>query len=390
MTEEPIIEINIEFWKRQKGPEEIQLLEAERSSRYTHLDNDMNLIGEFTIDGRFGGTIGVKTESWNIHKNHPAEINLIEYNIFKIFDSENKWAGTLEECIIDEIAQSYKSDPHFVFSVAIEGMDFNFPLIQRPGFYIFPFTVDDKSKDVEFFLIEKKKLSIGSDWNVKRCVTVGYKAAHIDDKWGNKIKISTFDHEVSKNDYFLYYLILFSATLSYQNDMKQRIKEYSKAIKDGLLILHVSDKVLNRYAEKPVKIKRVVERKPKKKQEEKPKISAKNEKKPPDIKKSIENDIKKTSVKRKTRDEEKEEPKDGKREPEQKIEDFGFKIEDPIEEVDGIGKKTGKKLRELGIKTIGDLINANIDELTQGLEDVTWISKSRLEEWQTLCSNNII
>ncbi|TFF87636.1 MAG: hypothetical protein EU548_10035, partial [Promethearchaeota archaeon] len=137
------------------------------------------------------------------------------------------------------------------------------------------------------------------------------------------------------------------------------------------------------YAEKPIRTKRIPKKKPIKQKKKESKITIKHEKEPHDIKASIEKDIKKISGEKKVKQKEESVP-------ESKIEDLGFKIEDPVEDIPGVGKKTGIKLREIGIETVGDLINANLEEAIQKLEDVTWISKSRLEEWQTVCSNNII
>ena len=170
MPSETLKTITVKFWKIEAGPDDIKNRELDTHNKYSNLDKDMFLFGEFLIDDQFGGTFGKKVEAWSINKNKPIDIDDIEYNIYKIFDENNKWAGTIQELLIDEICQSYKSDPKIIFSVDLKGGKNIFNLIQRPDFFIFPFILNPKSKDVEYFILKKKSISIGTDWDLKRCI----------------------------------------------------------------------------------------------------------------------------------------------------------------------------------------------------------------------------
>ncbi|MHA1270399.1 MAG: hypothetical protein ACTSPY_11470 [Candidatus Helarchaeota archaeon] len=398
MSSEPLITILIKFWKNEEGPDEIEAREQDTHKKYSNLDKDMYLIGEFYIDKEFKGTIGKRTEFWNISKNTPNYIDSISYNIFKIFDSDNKWIGTIEERLIDEIIQSYKSDPRLIFSIELKGSKYIFNLTQRPDFYIFPFLLHERSTDVEFFLLEKKLLAIGSDWELKRCILGDFKVAYIDSKRGKKIKISIFNEDLTKTALFLNYLTLFACTIPFHDEIKSRLKEYSKAIKDSTLILKVSNSVLNQYLGKRSTVKR-------KSADSKPKIkktvtkegktpSRKKGKPKKDLKESLTKEITKSKLETERKLPELDDqstPDTSTSEIKQTHvdDDFSFKIEDPIEKAPGIGKKTGARFRELGINTIGDFINTDIDDLHKRLP-ISWITKSKLKKWQDICIEHII
>jgi predicted flap endonuclease-1-like 5' DNA nuclease len=389
MSDEPISTILINFFKNEKGIEEIELLEEENHSRYSQLNNDMNIIADYSIDDQITGTVGRRNEFWGVDKNAPIEITEIGFSEFKLFDGDNKWIGTLRERLLDEIVQSYKSDPRIVFAISLKDEDCTFNITQRPNFYIFPFIVEEKSKYIEYFILEKKLISLGSDWVVKRSILNELKVAFIDQKWGNKIKISIYDEALAKNTSFINYLILFSGTIPYHDEIKERIKQYSKSIKEASLMLKVCDKILNDYADKPIY---TPSRYTKPKQEEKPKSKEKRAEEKPadkksgaDIKGKLKEDIEKSSKeqkKKKLAEEEKTKQKP-------KGKELAFKIEDPIEDSPGIGKKTGQRFREIGIETIGDFINADIEEIHEKLP-VTWITKSKLRKWKKICVDHII
>ena len=395
MSDNPLLVIKIKYWKKEEGSDEIQTREDDLNKRYSNLDNDMNLIGEYSFDNKqVNGTFGRKTEVWNINKNKPINIDTIAYSKFKIFDSENKWVGTIEEKLIDEIVQSYKSDPRLIFSLSLSNNNI-FNLTQRPNFYIFPFILDKKSSDVEFFILEKKTISMGSDWIIKRCILGDSKVADIDSKRGRKINISIYDEIIAKNDSFLNYILLFAITIRFHKEIKDRLIEYTKAIKESTLILHVSDKVLEQYSvAKNVRMKRSTiskQEKHTKKEKSKSQIQ-KKEISDKDIKESIRSDIKEKSKKEvsvESQEVDKDKTSQEKVKSNKEIKELSFKAEDPIEEAEGIGKKTGARFREIGIATIGDFINADIDEIYKNLP-VTWITKSKLKKWQQICINHIL
>lgn len=389
MSDEPISTILIKFFKNEKGIEEIELLEEDTHSRYSQLNNDMNIIADYSIDDQINGTLGRRNEFWGVDKNSPLEITNIGFSEFKLFDGDNKWIGTLKEKLPDEIVQSYKSDPRIVFAISLKDEDCTFNITQRPNFYIFPFIVEKKSKNVEYFILEKKTIAIGNDLVVKRCILNELKVAFIDQKGGKKIKISIFDEVLAKNNSFINYLILFAATIPYQDEIKDRIKQYSKSIKEATLMLKVCDKILNDYADKPIysqsQYKKPKQEKKAKSKDKKKEQKVEDKKSEADIKGKLKEEIEKSSKEpKKKRPEEKEEVKE-----KPKGKELTFKIEDPIEDSPGIGKKTGQRFREIGIETIGDFINADIEEIHEKLP-VTWITKSKLRKWKKICVDHII
>jgi len=405
MSESPIISIQIKFWKQKEGMDDIEERERTTGHNFSNLDKDMYLIGEFFINNELKGTIGKKIESWAISKNAPIVIDKISYDIYKIFDEKNKWIGTIEERLIDEIMLSIRSDPKLVFSVSLKNYNHSFNILQRSDFFVFPFLTSPKSSNIEFFIFDKKTVSFGSDWDVKRCILAGYKIGLIDSKGSRKIKINIYNEDLANNLEFIHYLILFSVTIPFHKDIKERIKGYTRYIKEGDMLLQVNTKVLGQYIDtkdKKIKIKQTEI----KKQIESEKLPTKEKIKPKELEQEIipktESEIKK--IIRKDLEEsstelivvESEEPREkeeelGVKTIETKSEtiELSFKIEDPIEKAPGIGKKTGARFREIGIKTIGDFLNADIDDLYEQLS-ISWITKSKLRKWQKICFDNIV
>jgi len=402
MSIEPQVIIKIKFWKHELGPEDLRDNESSGGKRYSNLDSNMSIVGEFSFDGQFNGTIGVKTDYWDAGKDSPITIDYIGVSTIKIFDSDNKWIGTIKERLIDEIIQSYKSDPKLVFLAEFKGAKSSIIMVQKGDYFIFPFQLVSNSKKIEFFTLDKKYISIGDDWTLKRCVLGDIKAGDIDSKRGKKIVIKVFNEELSKNQLFLMLLTLFASTIPYQNEMRERIRTYSKAIKEGTLIMKTTEKIED-YAGIGKKSTKVAQKKPSKKSDKKinevektndikDELDTIPEKKK--LKQTIKKDIKKgkttiSSKKTSLKEESKEQlPEKEDIEPETERE-LAFKIEDPIEKAPGIGKKTGARFREIGIKTIGDFINADIDELYEKLP-ISWITKSKLRKWQRICFEYVI
>ncbi len=154
--------------------------------------------------------------------------------------------GTIEELVVSSIASSFgANDTLASFKMIIPKYDYVVDLKKEHTRLkmgeIFTFALKGKDGFWQAFAFDEKRLTVGSDWEVK---LAGREApvALIDQKLlniGSKFVIHFFDKELYKNLTFYRVVLLFAMMLRFKDDLFAKIEKMKDLIKKGKLKIDV-------------------------------------------------------------------------------------------------------------------------------------------------------
>ncbi len=113
---------------------------------------------------------------------------------------------------------------------------------------MFGFSYLDENDIFKSFVLDDKRLRLGSDWMVKDIhdnivARINGKFANL----GGKFKIDILDEKLATDKTFFNMLILFSSTLRFLRDIKKNIKKSMKELKTTDTDVKLDDSETNLY-----------------------------------------------------------------------------------------------------------------------------------------------
>lgn len=233
---DPLKRLTIDFWATGLHGEEIGIRQKEQyrsKSRYFTLD--MDIIGKYKEDGKGVGFIALRKKIWE-------KGDLDGRLVMRMFTDEGIWLGSIEEVVSEEIKRSIGSNDTIpVFLVTIPRHRYLIWLEKvhrRLGLgeiYVFNY-IDESENNAYTYIIDEKRLTVGSDWEVysfsprKRIAVIDSKKLNV----GGKVDIDIYDEEAAENKMVSTVIALFSSTLKYKDEIEKRIRERLNSLKNGL------------------------------------------------------------------------------------------------------------------------------------------------------------
>ncbi|HDI31393.1 MAG TPA: hypothetical protein ENF80_01100 [Thermofilum sp.] len=232
---DPFKRLTVDFWVTDLHGEEIGIRQKEQyrsKSRYFTLD--MDIIGKYKEDGKGVGFIALRRKIWE-------KGDLDGRLVIRMFTDEGRWLGSIEEVVSEEIKRSIGSNdiiPVFLVTIPKHRYVIWLEKVHRRlglgEIYVFNY-IDEKENKTYTYVIDEKRLTIGSDWEVYH-FSSSKKSAVIDSKKlniGGRVDIDVYSEEVAKNRIISTVIALFSSTLKYKGDIERRIRKRLNSLKDG-------------------------------------------------------------------------------------------------------------------------------------------------------------
>ncbi|MHA2364653.1 MAG: hypothetical protein ACXAC7_11905 [Candidatus Hodarchaeales archaeon] len=196
-------------------------------SKSRQFTKDMDIIGEIKEEGKGNGSIGIRKDIEE------------ERLVIKAFSKSMNWIGTMEESVSREVIHSHVLGHQFPsFILIIPKYEYLVVLEKNEGGLgkkeKFHFTVFDKEREAQWFMLEKQRVSAGDDWDIKNMQ--GKVVGKVDGKMmdiGGQWDVQFYSEPLSKNKAFVMSLILFAVSRRYSDDIEERIENIIKNAKKG-------------------------------------------------------------------------------------------------------------------------------------------------------------
>ncbi len=241
--------IDVDLWRTKLHKEEWGIRkDAQRAQKDRQWTRDMDQLGTVKIDGEDYGLLAIREKSWK--EKDPLERRFV----MKMFSPSGYWRASIERLQGESFANSLATKEPSPAYVCIFKHTRNLFRIRRlahfPRFQgqIFGFSYLDETDVFHSFVIDDKRLRLGSDWVVK---DIHNKViAKINGKFmniGGRFKIDIFNQKLAKDKTFFNTLILFSTTLRFYRDIKKNIKKALKELKTSDAEVKLDDSETNLY-----------------------------------------------------------------------------------------------------------------------------------------------
>ncbi len=248
-----VSKIHIDFWATSLHGEEIGIKQKEQwISKSRQFTRDMDIFGKIIRDGDDYGIVAYRTKALEKDKRL----------VVRGFTDKGVWIGSLEELLAREIRNTVLLDEP-TFSYAIIQPDYDYvTIIDRvikrglfqKEYYVFDIFIDKGV--IETYTIESARVSLGSDFTVKR-ENDGKKVATIDSKVlniGGAVEIRFHDEKAKENPVLERVLTMFAAGLRFADEQKKKIEELKKQFKGKGGVFKIPREELALY-ENPRRIK---------------------------------------------------------------------------------------------------------------------------------------
>lgn len=225
--------VEVDFWWTNLHAAKIGIYQRERfMAKNRNFTRNLDLIGAVKEAGKVDGMFGFEEDNWS-HAN-PSMRRLI----IKWFNSQSvAYLGTIEEMALNSLSSSIGANdtlpsfkvilPRYEFIVDLQkehtrlrvGEIFTFPLLVKDEWHVFAF--------------DEKRLTIGSDWEIKRGNKVVGKIDERVINVGGKFLVHFFDAKLYKDVNFYRTVILFTMMLKFKSEIYSQIKEARAAYLEG-------------------------------------------------------------------------------------------------------------------------------------------------------------
>ncbi len=371
MSEIVLKEIKLKIYKNPFTNSQMHEQMLDEDVKIKKLAKDAFYLGEIRVDDRIYGVLELEKEYW-ADRSTP-EVDYLDRIILKLHDKTGKTIGMIEERLLKELMQSTVSGKLPVFTITLKGNPYMIDIEKESDKLVFP-VLTNKSKNIfEIFVLNKKSLAIGADYTVTRKLG-DQKVADIDSKRGGKIEIKIYDDEVANNKQFIDTLALFAATIKFHDGIGKKIEQAIDALKVGELVLKPPKKALELMVD-PRRVKRA--KKVRAEEEEEPRKTREKRRKRK-IRGEEEEEAEEEEKPKKKRA--KKKPKKPKKDTVKSKKFKELYLEDPVQKASGVTKAIAKKLEDLGILTVEDLLAADPDELAEFLDDES-ITSTKIQRW---------
>jgi hypothetical protein len=232
--------IEVDYWKTDLHGKEIGIRQKDQQrARSRQFSKDMDLFGAVKIGNEEAGNVGYRETELAEGAEEKGRIKRL---IVRYFSEKENWVASMEEDTIKGLMRTLAHKmPLPCFNIFYSGNPNYFTLerLKRiPGTttqMILPMMLDEESNKIEFFMFEKKRFAIGSDWKVFRPEAKNEILAEFDSKKlniGGKVNINLYDEELMKNKYFIHALILVGGLLKYWDTINDTLMDtYKKYVK---------------------------------------------------------------------------------------------------------------------------------------------------------------
>lgn len=241
--------IDVDLWRTKMHKEEWGIrLDAQRAQKDRQWTRDMDAIGTVKVDGEDYGLLAIRENLWK--GKDPLERRFV----MKLFSPSGYWRASIERLQGESFANSHATKEPCPAYVCIFKHTRNLFRIRRlshfPRFQgqIFGFSYLDENDIFQSFVIDDKRLRLGSDWVIKNIHNKVI--AKINGKFlnvGGRFKIDIFEEKLAKDKTFYNMLILFSSTLRFYRNIKKNIKKSLKELKISDTEVKLDDSESNLY-----------------------------------------------------------------------------------------------------------------------------------------------
>ncbi|MHA1839888.1 MAG: hypothetical protein ACTSYO_08055 [Candidatus Ranarchaeia archaeon] len=206
-------------------------LKAQKDRQWTR---DADIIGTVARDEQPFARIVLRTKIWETE--NPLERRLV----IKLFTMSDYWRGSIELLQGESILHSFAAEETCISYICmLNGTNTvsrirQIPQRKRLRGTIFAIDTIDAQGKIKGFIIDDKRLNIGSDWQVKD--SQGNIVADIDGKIlniGGRFDIKIYDSMLAADKNFYLLIILFAATLRYEEKLRKTIQNTLKHVSNG-------------------------------------------------------------------------------------------------------------------------------------------------------------
>jgi len=226
--------IVVDYWKTGLHGKKIGIRQKDQQrARSRQFSKDMDLYGAVKIGTEDAGNVGYReTEMADVKEGRLKRL------VIRYFSEKENWVASLEEDTIKGLMRTLMhGQPLPAFNIFQTGNENFFTLEtlrKLPGMTVrmaLPIMLDAESNKIDFFIFEKKRIAIGSDWKVYRPAQKEVLVAEFDSKKlniGGKVNIDVYDAELLENKFFINMLILFGGLLKFLDAVNNALKDAAK------------------------------------------------------------------------------------------------------------------------------------------------------------------
>ena len=235
------MKIEVDFWKTDLHGKEIGIRQKDQQrAKSRQFSKDMDIYGSVKIDGEDEGHVGFRAEEW---ENYNLEAGNFPRLIVRYFSESDRWVASIEQDNIKTLALSLGYERStLVFDVFLAGNRNVFTLekVERGtgsmDRVFIPLVLEKEGKEVDYFVFQEKRFTIGSDWKLYRANDKDKTLVDFDSKKfniGGKVEIKIFDPVLVKNKVFRTVVILFAALIKFWGEAKDRMDDAFKKYRKG-------------------------------------------------------------------------------------------------------------------------------------------------------------
>ena len=239
--------VNVDFWLTNLHSAEIGIYQKERfMAKNRAFSRNLELIGAVHEEGKPDGMFGINKDNWY---DVPVKELAQKRIVIKWFNMDSvAHIGTIEEIVLTSLHASIASNdelpafkiviPNFNFLIDLKKEHTRFPKIGE----MFSCSFKDKDGNWHPIIFDEKRITIGSDWDVK--IGDGTRiVAKIDEKVlnvGGKIIVTFLDKDLYKTAPFFKTVILFAMMCNFKKEIIADIANLRGLVDAGKVMVNLS------------------------------------------------------------------------------------------------------------------------------------------------------
>lgn len=234
----------IDTWRTGLHGERIGFRQREQwMSKSRAFTRDMKIIGRIKEDDSDIGFLGIRENAWKGKSKDGKEDKLRGRLILRNFSKDGHWLGSIEEMVAWELGSSIAVNSEIpYFAVIMSNYDYIVPVrkvhqrVTMRESFTFEL-MNPKTFLVDVFELKSERISIGSDWHLYyRNVKEDQEVALLDSRRfdvGGKVEITIHSEEFAGNQVLKNVLALFSGSVKYLGEIKDRLKNRVNELRSG-------------------------------------------------------------------------------------------------------------------------------------------------------------